>query len=279
MLMARSSSTGTAGLLRACHPGPAAAVTLLAGPLAAGAGLGLVRGVLVVAAVLAGQLVTGWLNDLLDAGRDRQVGRADKPVVSGAVDEATLRRALVLAAVPAVGLPLLAGLLAGPAAAVTGLAVVAGGVAYDLGLKATVASPAPYAVAFGALPAFVLLTGEQPVPAWLPVAGALLGVGAHLLNVLPDLDDDAVTGVRGLPHRLGVRLLAPAGVAVLLAATAVMVLGAPVTGVPLLVLAAVVTALTAAALAGSPRAAFRAAVGIALADAVLLVVLQAGGAG
>jgi 1,4-dihydroxy-2-naphthoate octaprenyltransferase len=34
-------------------------------------------------------------------------------------------------------------------------------------------------------------------------AGALLGAGAHFANVLPDLDDDARTGVRGLPHRLG----------------------------------------------------------------------------
>jgi 4-hydroxybenzoate polyprenyltransferase len=30
----------------------------------------------------------------------------------------------------------------------------------------------------------------------------------HLTNVLPDLDDDARTGVRGLPHRLGPRVSA-----------------------------------------------------------------------
>jgi 1,4-dihydroxy-2-naphthoate octaprenyltransferase len=34
-------------------------------------------------------------------------------------------------------------------------------------------------------------------------AGALLGVAAHVTNVLPDLADDAATGIRGLPHRLG----------------------------------------------------------------------------
>ena len=63
----------------------------------------------------------------------------------------------------------------------------------------------PYAVAFGALPG-----GRQPrgaasalPPVVGPVAGALLGVGAHLLNALPDLADDEATGVRGLPHRLG----------------------------------------------------------------------------
>jgi 4-hydroxybenzoate polyprenyltransferase len=33
----------------------------------------------------------------------------------------------------------------------------------------------------------------------------LLGIAAHFSNVLPDLDDDRATGVRGLPHRVGPR--------------------------------------------------------------------------
>ena len=40
-------------------------------------------------------------------------------------------------------------------------------------------------------------------PVWITAAGALLGAGAHFANVLPDLEDDARTGVRGLPHRIG----------------------------------------------------------------------------
>ena len=40
-------------------------------------------------------------------------------------------------------------------------------------------------------------------PAWMMATGAVLGVGAHLLNALPDLADDDATGVRGLPQRLG----------------------------------------------------------------------------
>jgi 4-hydroxybenzoate polyprenyltransferase len=55
--------------------------------------------------------------------------------------------------------------------------------------------------------------------------GALLGVGAHLANVLPDLEDDAATGVRGLPHRLGRRGTAFGAAGVLLAAVLVVVLG------------------------------------------------------
>ncbi|MDQ2845648.1 MAG: hypothetical protein M3Y77_04695, partial [Actinomycetota bacterium] len=33
--------------------------------------------------------------------------------------------------------------------------------------------------------------------------GAMLGVAAHLVNVLPDLRQDALSGIRGLPHRIG----------------------------------------------------------------------------
>ncbi len=35
------------------------------------------------------------------------------------------------------------------------------------------------------------------------IAGALLGAGAHFINVLPDTEADEITGVRGLPQRLG----------------------------------------------------------------------------
>jgi 4-hydroxybenzoate polyprenyltransferase len=39
--------------------------------------------------------------------------------------------------------------------------------------------------------------------AWALIVGAAFGVAIHFTNVLPDLDDDARTGVVGLPHRLG----------------------------------------------------------------------------
>ena len=39
--------------------------------------------------------------------------------------------------------------------------------------------------------------------AWALTVGAAFGVAIHFTNVLPDLDDDARTGVVGLPHRLG----------------------------------------------------------------------------
>jgi 1,4-dihydroxy-2-naphthoate octaprenyltransferase len=38
------------------------------------------------------------------------------------------------------------------------------------------------------------------------LTAATLGVAAHLLNTLPDLDGDGGTGIRGLPHRVGERV-------------------------------------------------------------------------
>src|SRR4051794_235799 len=80
-------------LLGACHPGPAFAVTVLAGLLARAVGLAPGGIALVVVAVLAGQLSIGWSNDLIDLARDRTVGRADKPLVDGRVSEPTVRLA------------------------------------------------------------------------------------------------------------------------------------------------------------------------------------------
>ena len=75
----------TSGLLRSCHPEPTAAVTLMITALAVTVGHPAGRVVLIGLAVLTGQLSIGWLNDLLDAERDRVVGRPDKPVATGTV--------------------------------------------------------------------------------------------------------------------------------------------------------------------------------------------------
>ncbi len=214
-------------LLGACHPGPAFAVTLLAGLLAGAVGLGPGRVALVVAAVLTGQLSIGWSNDLVDLARDRAVGREDKPLVDGRVSERAVRIACALAVVATVPLSLACGWLAG----LVHLVCVAAGWAYNLGRQVDARGRGcPYAVAFGGLPVFVSLTDDpdQLPPLWLPLAGALLGVGAHFVNVLPDLADDAATGVRGLPHRLGARWSPVVAAAVLVAAAVVIVVGAPV---------------------------------------------------
>lgn len=265
----RTRSRRRTALLRAAHPGPALAVTVLAGLLAVTAGLAAPTTVLVVAAVLTGQLSIGWSNDLLDVHRDRLVHRADKPLATGEVGIGAARAACLLALVATVPLSLACGAAAGLAH----LVCVAAGWAYNAGLKATAWSWLPYAVAFGALPVFVSLAGASGTlpPLWVPVAGALLGVGAHLVNALPDLDDDAATGVHGLPHRIGARWTAPAATAVLVLASLLISLAAPAahrwaTWLGLLGVAA----LAAVAVGGRGRTPFRAAVAIALLDVALL---------
>jgi 4-hydroxybenzoate polyprenyltransferase len=213
-------------LVRACHPEPTAAVTTLAALLAVADKAGPARSLLIALAVLSGQLVIGWSNDLVDAGRDREVGRTDKPLATGRLDPAVVRGALIAASVACVVLSLLLGWQAGTVHLVL---LVGSGLAYNLRLKATIWSWLPYAVAFGSLPAVVTLGGAEPhlPPAWMVVAGAMLGVGAHFVNTLPDLDDDARTSVRGLPHRLGARGSQLAAMVVLVAASVAAHVGPP----------------------------------------------------
>ena len=260
----------TRGLVLACHPGPTLAVTVLTALLASSAGHSVPRGLLVTAAVFTGQLSIGWSNDLLDARRDRAVGRADKPIARGDVPASVVRTATAVALASCVGLSI----ACGPASAAVHLLLgVASGWAYNLWFKHTVLSPLPYAVAFAALPAVVTLALPAPAwpAAWVLATGALLGVGAHLLNALPDLADDAATGVRGLPQRLGARVVRGLAPAVLLVGTAVAAYGPgpDVTGWALLVACA---ALAVIAVTTRGRLPFVAAIGIALANVVALVV-------
>ena len=215
-------------------------------------------------------MTIGWTNDLIDRGRDSAVGRADKPLATGELSVGPVRAVCGTAVAATVVLSLLCGLVAG----LVHLGCVAAGWSYNLGLKATVWSWAPYAVAFGGLTVFVSLagpTGTVP-PAWIPLVAALLGVGAHLVNALPDLADDEATGVRGLPHRLGARRTRIAAVVVLGAASVVVVANSPTAPWPVRIVALLVVAVLAGvALTARGRTPFWVAVAIALVDAVLLV--------
>ena len=268
----RHARSGVLPVLTAAHIGPTVAVTAITALLATSAELGLRTGTVVVLAVLTGQLTIGWGNDLVDAGRDREVGRRDKPLADGRVSPALVRRCLVTAGAACVVLSLAAGWRSG---LVHLLCLVGGGHAYNLGLKATAWSWTPYAVAFGSLPAVVTLAGSTPAapPAWAVVVAAMLGVGAHLLNALPDFADDAATGVKGLPHRLGATATRVGATTLLVAASVVAVLGPP--GAPSggsWAALGLVGALAVLTLAGRGKVPFAAAVAIALVDVVLLTV-------
>jgi protoheme IX farnesyltransferase len=270
---AGSVGAGALALLRASHPEPTAVVTVIFVALAFTTGRDGAGVLAVGVAVLTGQLSIGWLNDYLDAHRDARSGRTDKPVASGAVSRHTVGAATALAALACVP----ASLASGPVPGTVHLIAVASGWAYNLGLKSTVLSVLPYAVTFGLLPVFVVLgLPDAPAPPWwLPTAGALLGAGAHFANVLPDLDDDAATGVRGLPHVLGAAGSRAAAAVFLLAASAVLASAVPIAA-PLAVAVPVlaVVALAAGLLAGrrpNSRAPFRAVLVVAVLDVALLL--------
>jgi 4-hydroxybenzoate polyprenyltransferase len=214
-----------AALLLAAHPAPAFAVTGMATALAAAVGRGPAGCLLVGLAVLSGQLCVGWSNDVIDVRRDIAAGRRDKPLAAGALPASVARAAACGAGAACVPLSL----ASGPAAGAAHLTGVVSALAYNAFLKRTCWSWLPYALAFGLLPAFVTLglPGHPWPPGWLLAAAALLGVGAHLTNVLPDIDADLAEGVRGLPHRLGhARSRALAALA-LLSASVLLALGPP----------------------------------------------------
>ena len=247
-------------------------MTAIATALAVSAGLG-ARAVLVAAVFLTGQLSVGWSNDWIDAARDLRTGRRDKPVARGELPVRVVRMAALSAAALCVPLSLALGLRAG----LLHLAAVAAAWAYNARLKSTLLSWAPYAFAFGAVPSIVTLASEGSVlaPWWATGAGALLGVGAHLCNVLPDLEEDLATGVRGLPHVLGPRRSAALAAGLLLTAAVLLSVGPGRPGAAALatvLLAAGVSAwgLLRARRAGS-RDAFRAAILVAALCVGLLV--------
>lgn len=205
----------------ASHPGPSVVVTVLAVALGFAAGLDVGRIVLLGAAVLCGQLSVGISNDAIDRDRDREVGRADKPLVRGEVTARTAWVAAVVAFVVALALSAVLGVGMLVAHAVA----LASAWAYNAGLKSTPLSLMPFVVSFGIFPSLATLSADPPAIAawWAWVAGGALGAAVHLTNVLPDLDDDRRTGVRGLAHRMGPRAAAAlAGIAVLVGACAVL---------------------------------------------------------
>lgn len=193
-------------LWRSAHPGPSVVVTTVAVVLGLATGLEPWRIVVLGLAILAGQLSVGISNDAIDAPRDIANARRDKPIARGDV---SVRVAWAAASVClVVGLAL--SLVLGWRMALAHLVALASAWAYNAGLKKTALSVVPFVVSFGLLPSLVTLSAQPPAFAagWAWVAGAALGVAIHLTNVLPDLEDDARTGVRGLPHRLGGRISA-----------------------------------------------------------------------
>jgi 4-hydroxybenzoate polyprenyltransferase len=231
--------------------------------------------VLIAPAILAGQLSVGWSNDAIDAERDTRTGRTDKPLATGQLSRRFTWAAAIIALVTALALPLAISFATALISAITLVAAWA----YNAGLKATLASGLPYMVAFGLLPAIATSTlPAHPLPHWWIIAiAAMLGLGAHFANVLPDLAADRATGINGLPQRVaarfGERAVRASAVALLLAATIALAITASpgrrwitVTGVAAAAGLAIVSA------RGRGQVPFFAAMGIAGVDVLMFAV-------
>jgi 4-hydroxybenzoate polyprenyltransferase len=205
------------GLVLATHPGPTVAVVGYATATAAASGLG-ARSVVLAVAVLFGQASVGWSNDWIDATRDIAQRRPDKPIARALVSREVVGRAAFTALILCVPASFALGWRAG----IAHLVAVAAAWSYNLGLKRTIASPLPYLLAFALVPVVVAaaLHRHPHAPVALIAASGLLGVSAHLTNAVEDLDDDAATGVRGLPQRIGVVTSTVASTVTLLVALA-----------------------------------------------------------
>jgi 4-hydroxybenzoate polyprenyltransferase len=259
-------------LLIASHPGPSLAITALATLLAAEAAPHGIGPVLVAPAMLAGQFSVGWSNDVFDAGRDAAAGRTDKPVATGAISS----RAVWIAAVAAVVAALAMSAAMSVATALINAVIIAAGWAYNAGLKATLASGLMYLFGFGPIPAYAASTlPGHPAPRWyVTAAAALVGLGAHFANVLPDLAADRATGVKGLPQqvavRWGPRAVRAIAIVLLLSASVLLLLASSPSrrwvALGGLVIAALLAVIGAR---GSGRLPFYAAIGIAAVDVVL----------
>jgi 4-hydroxybenzoate polyprenyltransferase len=265
--------TRARALLVSSHPGPSLAITALVTVLAAQAAPHGIGPLLTGPAMLAGQLSIGWSNDAVDAGRDAAAGRTDKPVAAGAVSKRTVWTAAFAGLLASLALALTIGVVTALLMAV----IVGAGWAYNLGLKSSPASGIAYLLGFGPIPAFAASTlPGHPMPIWYATAAAaLVGLGGHFANVLPDLDADLAAGVKGLPQLVAARwgggavrtialvLLLSASVLLLLASSRQWV---ALAGLGVAVLLAFVGAV------GAGRVPFAAAFGIAAVDVVVLAV-------
>ena len=251
------------GLVQACHFGPTVMVSTVAFLIAQALWWEGPAYVIAIG-VLLGQLIVGWTNDLYDYTDDVKHNRVAKPLVSGLITPKQLRAAIAVVAPLAVLVNLFGPLgFKGGAVYLLGIAF---GLAYNFYFKYTPLSPLPYVIAFAALPASIVLAVDQTPPLWMMAAGSLLGVAAHIANVLKDFDEDGLSGIRSFPRIIGERASRFAIAVILLATT---VLLNSIISRPALFIVGIIGALLTIK---APRTIlFKAIMVVALANLVLLI--------
>jgi 4-hydroxybenzoate polyprenyltransferase len=189
------------GLVRIVHPFPSALDATAAIAIALIAGAGLSSAVRLGLGMLCLQFAIGIANDMADASADA-LGKPDKPLPAGLL---TSRQAgVAFLATGAAGLGSAASM--GVAALTVGILGLADGLLYDLRLKGTALSWAPFAVGVGLLPVYGWwgATGSWPAALWSVAATAVLvGIALALANAVADLEKDRRSEVRSVATALG----------------------------------------------------------------------------
>ncbi|WP_182524653.1 UbiA family prenyltransferase [Nocardioides dongkuii] len=219
-------------LIRAAHPRQAVLTAVGVAAVAALAGRPTREVLVVLAAVLVGQVVLGWHNDLVDSDRDRRHDLPGKPIAQGRLDPGTTWFALSCAVLVLVPLSIATGVTAGCLYLGSVLIGALGNVVLRQGLLSWV----PWALSFALYPAYLSYGGwggeatGAPPEVLVVVLAALLGVGVHVLRALWGLVPDHADGWTYLPLRLGLRLGASRLLVVASVYTALVVVGLAVAG-------------------------------------------------
>lgn len=152
--------------------------------------------------MLLAQFSISALNDWADRDRDALAGRR-RPIPLGVVPPGAALAFAAACAALALVLALIAGL--GGIAILLLLVGLASGWLYDLVLKPTPLSFAPFAVAFPLLPIWVGVIAGRPAQLLGPLfmAGAPLATAIHLADATPDRETDRSAGIRTLAVALG----------------------------------------------------------------------------
>jgi 4-hydroxybenzoate polyprenyltransferase len=189
-------------MAKATHFGPTVLVVSISFLLSI-TQLSFLKSVEIALAILAGQCVVGWTNDLLDHPRDHEAGRVKKPLVIELVSRRQIQTGIATALLLAVLLSFL-----GPLGFNGGLLHMVGlasATSYNFWAKSTWLSPLPYAISFGAMPWAIYSAAHKNPPIWLVMDFALVSLSFHFLNVIKDLEWDRNQAVMGLPQKVGKR--------------------------------------------------------------------------
>jgi 4-hydroxybenzoate polyprenyltransferase len=185
------------------HPGPSVLVTIVFVAIAGLAGRqvpGALRILQLVGTMLPLQLCIGVINDVVDLPADRRA-QPYKPLARGVIGRTTATVIGVVLGANGLAVAATINLLT----LELGVAALGAGLAYDLGLRRTVLSWVPWWGGMAVLPLMAYASAAAIPSRLLPVIplAALVAVGLHRANALPDIDADRRAGTHSLPGIAG----------------------------------------------------------------------------